>query len=234
MNKINIESLFLMAKYDPEFKKDLLGNREPALKESGIPFTPGELTLLSGIDRKKLEQTIDEFSVPGISKKSLPNWRAAAAVMMLLASVLFAGPFCKSTGKPGQVETKEMKTDGWVDENTFRVTAVGRAQQRYTNIIQRRESAKRDAILNAQSIIHDKFNPPPIRLEGAAAMAYYEITGSFLSQECRGAIRGGAVIKERYDKDHNCEIVYEVKMKGLKKKCGNGSTFLTAARRSNE
>ncbi|MCP4138298.1 MAG: hypothetical protein GY754_45470 [bacterium] len=216
MNKINIESLFLMAKYDNEFKKELLEDRETALHESGIPFTSGELTLLAGINREKLEQTIDEFSVPGITGKSLSNWRAAAAVLMLLASVLITGPLATTACRSGQVETKEMITNGWVDEDTFRVTSMGAANQSLTNIVQRKQTAKEAALLNAQYTVLEKFKGS--RLEGAAGMAEVNVTGLAYAREYAEIVKSGRIIKISYDKDHNCEIVYEVKSKGLKKK----------------
>ncbi|MCP4138296.1 MAG: hypothetical protein GY754_45460 [bacterium] len=222
-NKINIESLLLMAKYDDKFKKDLLANREAALKESGIPFTPGELILLSGIDRGKLEQTIDEFSVPGITQKSLPNWRAAAAVILLLASVLFSGPYCRATGRSGQVESgEEMRTEGWIDGDTYRLSSSSAPPKRFTDIARRKESAKRVAILNAQYQILEKFKGS--RIEGAAGMSDFDMGGMAQAQEVMGYVKGGKVIKETYDKEQNCEILYEVKAPKLKRLV-NSATF---------
>ncbi|MCP4138301.1 MAG: hypothetical protein GY754_45485 [bacterium] len=214
--RVHIESLFLMARYDSEFKQQLLEDRETALRESGIPFTPGELMLLSGIDREKLEQTIDEFSIPGITKKSLPNWRAAAAVIMLLTSVLLAGPLGTIACRSGQVETKKMITDGWVDEDTIRVTALGAPKRGLTNIYQKKATAREAAFIMAQYTMLEKFKGP--RLEGAAGMAEFGSTGIAVGKELRGIVRGGSIIKEKFDEDQNCEIVYEVKHKGLKKK----------------
>ncbi|MCP4138303.1 MAG: hypothetical protein GY754_45495 [bacterium] len=216
--RVHIESLFLMARYDSEFKQQLLEDRETALSESGIPFSPGELMLLSAIDREKLEQTIDEFSVPGITGKSLPNWRAAAAVIMLLTSVLFAGPFCRSTGKPGQAATKEMKTEGWVDEDTFRVTALGVPKQGLTNIYQRKGTAKEAALIMAQKRILEKFQG--VQMEWMAGAGSMGDDGSSMSvyKEFGGMVKGGTIVKETYDKEQNCEIIYEVKARGLKKR----------------
>ncbi|MCP4138302.1 MAG: hypothetical protein GY754_45490 [bacterium] len=214
--RVHIESLFLMARYDSEFKQQLLEDRETALRESGIPFTPGEVMLLEGINREKLEQTIEEFSVPGITKKSLSNWRAAAAVILLLTSVLFAGPLGTTACRSGQVETKKMITDGWVDEDTIRVKVMAEPKRGLTNIIQRKGTAKEAALIMAQKRVLEKFTPP--RLEGAAGMAEFNSTGIAVARELGGFVKGGTIIKEKYDKDQNCEIVYEVKMRGLKKR----------------
>ncbi|MCP4138299.1 MAG: hypothetical protein GY754_45475 [bacterium] len=214
--RVHIESLFLMARYDSEFKEQLLEDRETALHDSGIPFTPGEVMLLSGIDRGKLEQTIDEFSVPGITQKSLPNWRAAAAVILLLASVLFSGPYCRATGRSGQVESgEEMRTEGWIDGDTYRLSSSSAPPKRFTDIARRKAAAKRAAILNAQYHILEKFKGT--RIEGAAGMADYNMTGMAHAQEVVGYVKNGKVIKETYDKEQNCEILYEVKAPKLKR-----------------
>ncbi|MCP4131035.1 MAG: hypothetical protein GY754_08655 [bacterium] len=215
--RVHIESLLLMARYDEDFKKILLEKREQALEESGIDFTPGEKILLTSIGREKLEQTIDEFTVPGITQKSLPNWRAAAAVIMLLTSVFLAGPVCRSTDNRDQVNRAETLTDGWVDEDTYRASSIGMPRRGLQNLHQQRESAKEAAILNAQKRILERFTSAP--LEGAGAMS--DVWGSYglaVAKEFGGFVKGGSVIREKYDKEQNCEIVYEVKMKGLRKR----------------
>ena len=89
--KVNIEALLLMAKYDDDFKKKLLTDREKALAECGINFTTSEKLLLTNISDNQLTENINEFRVPGVTKKSLPNWTKAAVVILLLSTVAFAG-----------------------------------------------------------------------------------------------------------------------------------------------
>ncbi|MCP4138294.1 MAG: hypothetical protein GY754_45450 [bacterium] len=221
INRVHIESLLLMAKYDKVFKQRLLEERKFALEESGIEFTPVEKMLLMNIGREKLLQTIDEFTVPGINKKSLPNWRAAAAVIMLLSSVLIAGPLSTTACRSGQVETKEMKNRGWVDENTYRWQTAGSPKRGLTDIAERKTTAKLAAVLNAQYTIIEKFKGA--RLEGAAGMLDISDEDFKRGEELKKIAKNGTVIKETYDNEQNCEVIYEVKSPKLKRKIYNAA-----------
>jgi len=119
-------------------------------------------------------------------------------------------------GIGGQVKGDSYTTEGWVDDNTYRIAAVGVAKRELKNTVQRRESAKRAAMLNAQYQVLEKFKGSNI--EGAAGMSDFEMTGIAIAQEVSGVVKGGSVVKTTYDDEDNCEIIYEVKAKGLKKK----------------
>ncbi|MCP4138304.1 MAG: hypothetical protein GY754_45500 [bacterium] len=219
-SRVHIESLLLMAKYDDEFREELLASREESLKKSGIPFAAAEIVLLSGIGREKLERTINEFAVPGITQKSLPGWRTAAGVIMLLTSVLFAGPVCRTAGTSGQVESGDvMRSEGWIDENTFRASAVGMPNRGVVNITQKKATAKRAATMMAQKRVIERFIGS--RIEGAAGMAEYDSPAPAIVKEFGGIVKSGKVIKETYDNEYNCEIIYEVKSPGLRKRLQN-------------
>jgi len=94
--KVNIEAILLMAKYDDSFKKMLFNDREKALLDSGINFTPGQRMLLTNITDEQLAQNIDEFRIPGVTKKTLPNWAKAAAVILLLSSIMLVNTDVKN------------------------------------------------------------------------------------------------------------------------------------------
>ncbi len=116
----------------------------------------------------------------------------------------------------GQIEGENYVTEGWIDENTFRLAAMGVPKRTLTNKVARRESAKRAAILNAQYQILEKFKGSNI--EGASGMSDFEMTGIAIAQEIQGVVKGGSVRKVTYDADDNCEIIYEVRAKDLKRK----------------
>jgi len=118
----------------------------------------------------------------------------------------------------GTVKGKSYRTEGWIDANTYRIAAAGVPTKTLTNKVQRRESAKRAAILNAQYQVLEKFKGS--KIEGAAGMSNFEMTGMAVAQEIKGVVKGGSVRRVTYDDDDNCEIIYEVKAKGLKKKVG--------------
>ncbi|OHD70705.1 MAG: hypothetical protein A2W19_12040 [Spirochaetes bacterium RBG_16_49_21] len=141
--------------------------------------------------------------------------------IMMLALILSAGALIALTscGGPkigGTVEGETFTTEGWVDDDTFRLAAAGIAKKDLTNIIQRKESSKRAAILNAQYQVIEKFKGS--KIEGASGMENFEMTGIAVAQELKAVAKGGSVKKVTWDDEQNCEVIYEVRAKGLKKK----------------
>jgi len=139
-------------------------------------------------------------------------------VLTISMGLVFTLTSCSSKGNKlgGTVEGETYKTEQWVDKDTYRIAAAGVSNSKLTNKIQRRESAKRAAILNAQYQVLEKFKGSTI--EGAAGMSNFESTGIAIAQEVSGYVKGGSVVKATYDDEDNCEIIYEVKAKDLKKK----------------
>lgn len=141
----------------------------------------------------------------------MKKFLVAAALIVGVAVIASCGP--RSLG--GQVKGESYITEGWVDDHTFRVTATGAPKQGLTNKIQRRGTAKEAAIMAAQKTIIEKFKGA--RIEGAAGAVDYASTGVAIMKEFGGLVKGGSVKKETYDDDDNCEIVYEVMSRNLKK-----------------
>jgi hypothetical protein len=139
-----------------------------------------------------------------------------ALAMIFSVGLLFAFTSCGGGKIGGTVQGETFKTEGWLDDNTYRLAAAGVPTKTLTNKVQRRESATRAAILNAQYQILEKFKGS--KLEGAAGMSNFETTGIAIAQEVQGVVKGGSVQSVTYDAEDNCEIIYEVKAKGLKKK----------------
>ena len=44
-----------------------------------------------------------------------------------------------------------------------------------------------------------------------------------VAKEFSGLVKGGTIVKETYDDDDNCEIIYQVEKKGLKKEVEGGA-----------
>lgn len=218
LDKVNIEALMLMAKYDDDFRKLLIEDREKALSESGIKFSAMERMLLMKISAEKLSGNIDQFHIPGITGTSLGNWRKAAAVIMLATSVLFVAPNCqRSVTKSVEEQDKQ----GWIDMDTYRVIAIGNPSPKFKDVEKRKASAKHAAILNAQYQILETFKGA--KIEGATGIMsdeyYYSLYNT--QREIEDYVRGGQVIRETYDAEQNCEIMYEVRAKNLKKRVMN-------------
>ena len=136
--------------------------------------------------------------------------------LVISIGIVFTLTSCGKKGPGGTVKGQTYKTEQWVDENTYRLAAAGVPNSKLTNKVQRRESAKRAAILNAQYQVLEKFKGSSI--EGAAGMSDFESTGIAIAQEVQGFVKGGSVVQATYDDEDNCEIIYEVKAKDLKKK----------------
>jgi len=141
----------------------------------------------------------------------------SAVVLMIAAAFIVS---CGPRGLGGQVKGQSFITEGWVNDDTFRVTSTGAPKPGLTNKIQRRGTAKEAAIIMAQKTMIEKFKGA--RLEGAAGAADYASTGIAVMKEFSGTVKGGSVIRETYDDDDNCEVVYELIARGLKKKVIGG------------
>lgn len=146
--------------------------------------------------------------------------RLIGLTIVFLMGLLISLTACSSSSNiGGTVEGNSYTVEGWVDDDTYRLSAAGVPKSSLTNSVARRESAQRAAILNAQYKVLEKFKGSTI--EGAAGMSDFETTGIAIAQEINGVIKGGSVKKVTYDDEDNCEIIYEVKSKGLKKKVSN-------------
>ncbi len=116
----------------------------------------------------------------------------------------------------GTIEGQTYTTEGWIDNDTFQIAAAGVPTKTLTNVVQRKEASKRAAILNAQYQIIEKFKGSSV--EGASGMENFEMTGIAVAQELKAVTKGGSVKKVTWDDEQNCEIIYVVHAKGLKKK----------------
>jgi hypothetical protein len=140
--------------------------------------------------------------------------------LLVLAVAVSLGSCGKTMG--GEVKGESFITEGWVTPDIFRVTSTGVPKPGLTNKIQRRGTAKEAALIMAQKRIIEKF--VGARLEGAAGAADYASTGIAVAKEFGGLVKGGTIVKATYDKDDNCELVYQIERKGLKRQVQGGAT----------
>jgi len=121
----------------------------------------------------------------------------------------------------GQVKGDSYISEGWVTPDIFRVTATGAPKPGLKDRVMRRGTAKEAAIAMAEKRIVEKFKGA--RLEGAAGAADYASTGVAVAKEFEGLVKGGTIVKETYDEEDHCEIVYQIEKKGLKKEVEGGA-----------
>jgi len=105
----------------------------------------------------------------------------------------------------GQVKHSPFQSKKWIDNDTYETSAVGFSLGGYVDEDIRRSVARKTAVLLAQTDIRNKFKSDK---SGA-----YSSTGEFYT-----IVKNGRIINEFFDADDNCEIVYQIKGEGLKKK----------------
>ena len=138
-------------------------------------------------------------------------------VTLMASVIVFAVALvsCGAGNLGGQVKGEAFKTEGWVDADTYRTIGTSAPKEGLKNKVQRRGTARESAVLVAQAHVIEKFKGA--KVEGAAGTSDYASTGFAASKEFQGVVKGGSVVKETYDEDDNCEVVYEIKSKGLQK-----------------
>jgi hypothetical protein len=142
--------------------------------------------------------------------------------LLLAVATVFTFTSCKSSGSMGgEVKGESFVSEGWVSPDIFRVTATGVPKEGLQNKVQRKGTAKEAALIMAQKRMIEKF--VGARLEGAAGAADYASTGIAVSKEFGGLVKGGTIVKSTFDDDDNCEIVYQIEKKNLKKEVDSGT-----------
>jgi hypothetical protein len=213
--RVGIEALMLMAKYDDEFRELLLADRGRALDQCGIDLSPAERLVMEKISGEALSRHIERFEMPGVTRKSLPNWRAAASVMLLVSTILFGTAQCSilpGRGGSDQVETLE---SGWADDDTFRITMAGEASKT-AGPDEWKQSARRAAVLNAQYRMLEQFKG--YKLEAATGIEAVDPGGFAVTKQLKKLVKEGIVVRERYDEEiRACEVQLEVREKALKR-----------------
>lgn len=168
----------------------------------------------------------EKFVIKRVSRYIPPSWEGAIAVLMLIMSVII-GDACADTQldpswivhgdkKYGSCDLKELK-EGWCDENTFWIHAKGMARKKFTDPEERKKISRAAAILNGQDQVFEEFKK--LQIIVATGGGDDNSLGTSVAAELAYTVKNkGTVIAERYDEQQNCEIIYEIKSKDLKKK----------------
>lgn len=137
-------------------------------------------------------------------------------VLLFLTITIISLSYCRTKYNPDYISKNEFVTDGWVDENTIRISVSGEPQKNMGGIIQRKFSAKEAALNSARLQLTEKFKGKDYVLSIRADEYYAGINPE--ADEILSAIRKGRILKETYDDKQVCNIVYEITFPGLKKK----------------
>jgi len=136
---------------------------------------------------------------------------------LALIIAMLIGAFASSCEtSDSMIKGKKYKTEGWVDDNTFRVTALGAPAADAKGMVKRKTQAREAALIMAQKRVLEKMIGA--ELKGASAVKDGESVGVVVTKEFQGMVKGGSILEETFDEDDNCEVVYEITGRGLKKK----------------
>ncbi len=116
----------------------------------------------------------------------------------------------------GPVQGETFVSEGWVNDNTFVESAVGMPKAGSVEQIQRRATAKEAAILSAQKKVVEKFVGS--RISGIVGVTDIMATGVAIQKEFSGTVRNYTIVKETYDQNDNCQILFQVQEDNLKQR----------------
>ena len=142
--RLNVEAILLMAQYDADFHKKLLADRSTALEETDLDLSQGEKLLFNSISDEQLSRNIREFRVPGVSRRSLSSWAKAAAVILLLSSLMLTDPGCDLVNKPEPVTGSAPDDTTMVDRGVLPDTLPDYCEGITPDILDRRDRRSED------------------------------------------------------------------------------------------
>jgi len=140
--------------------------------------------------------------------------RVIAITVMIPVALMFTAVSCGTS--ESQIKGKTYVSEGWVDNDTFQVRGLGAPNPNAEGKVKRRTQSKSAAILAAQArVVELLFGA---KVQGAAGSLDGESTGVAITKEFEGILKGGEIVSETYDDEDNCEVVYRVQGKNLKKR----------------
>ncbi len=113
-------------------------------------------------------------------------------------------------------ETEDFITEGWLDEDTFQVRALGAPSPNAKGFVRRRTQSQEAALLAAQKRVIEPY--AHYILKGASGSDSGESTGVVITKEFESHVKGGTIMRTTFHEDDNCEIVYRIHAKGLRRK----------------
>ncbi len=131
--------------------------------------------------------------------------------------IIFISAILAACGSSPQTEISD--SEGWVNENTYRVTAVGTIQPHHLSLPlpTRQTLACESAIIMAQTRMLEKFVDAGIaEVQGTVDTA---AVGRNIRKYFTGTIRGGDVLRKTFNEETSeCEVIYSLTSPGLKRK----------------
>lgn len=143
------------------------------------------------------------------------------ALILFFICICLASISLLSCGSKNNIRTQDSKfiKEGWVDDDTYRVTTLASPNSELSGTAEKKQSAKDKALKLARRKVMQKF--VDIRVRRAKSPTEIAATGVVVAKKFKSTVRNGKVVQENYDDDYSCEITYEVKRSGLKKEVMN-------------
>jgi len=138
-------------------------------------------------------------------------------LLMIVSLTAFISSCGKEVGEAGIIKGDSYQTEGWIDDNTFQVSAIGTWPEDKADAkkVIKMNLAEEGAVLKAQTRIMEKFKGYALKAKGGAESG--ASLGEVAVKTIEGYAKGGSVIKKTFDDELNCEVLYRVEAKGLKK-----------------
>lgn len=132
--------------------------------------------------------------------------------LVTLPLIVLTLVLCSSCSTHKQKTDPAQATTGWVDDHTFIMNAIGKPVRKYTGLKERQDSARRAAVINVHFKILKKFKK-------MSEKSHAETPGARNAQAAKisSIIKNGKIVTEHFDKNDNCEIMYRIRHKNLKK-----------------
>jgi hypothetical protein len=146
------------------------------------------------------------------------------SVVMALLALVFSLALVSCGPKKSMIKngTTYEGQEGWINEDTLQIIALGFAPDDVTDPNQRMYQAQRAAQLNAEARVVEKL--VGANVEGKTATENGVLLSEVIKKDFAGMIKGGVIVRKTFDnKTQACEITYQVSAKGLKKKAETGN-----------
>ena len=135
--------------------------------------------------------------------------------------LLFVVAACNSPSVRTRGGCQIIEEPGFTSQHVFKITTTGAPSPTSTSMIQRKTEAEDAAILCAQTYILDKYYGTTIygqtKPKNQAELRAQE-RASREQKAFAGVVKGGFVEKKEYDHNQNCEIVFVIEQRNLRKK----------------
>ena len=111
-------------------------------------------------------------------------------------------------------DISNFEQEGWLDDNTFQVKAIGEPAKGDRGLRKRRLSAEENALqLAAKTAVKELLAGTKLKIKDKG----FDINKLALSSEFKDAVVNGALIRKSFDVEDNCNVTYRMQRMNLKR-----------------